>query len=125
MPTGTIRDNEQVKHLQDEIISMQKQLGWTKARLAGVIHCDLFEEHDDDAPSVQNFTESLKKQLSRPTTSSELLGRYIQIISEHPDYRKADRVVANPVRVGAVDFKLLKGISAIGKQFFKDIECDN
>ncbi|MDP5149939.1 hypothetical protein [Rheinheimera baltica] len=124
MPTGTIRDNQQVKQLQDEIISMQKQLGWTKARLAEVIHCDLFEENDNEAPSVKSFTDSLKKQLKRPTTPSELLRRYIRIISEHPDYRKADRVVANPIRVGVVDISILRGVTAASKQLLRDMEFD-
>ncbi|MDP5138339.1 hypothetical protein ORJ04_20530 [Rheinheimera baltica] len=124
MPTGTIRDNQQVKQLQDEIISMQKQLGWTKARLAEVIHCDLFEENDNEAPSVKSFTDSLKKQLKRPTTPSELLRRYIRIISEHPDYRKADRVVANPIRVGVVDISILRGVTAASKHLLRDMEFD-
>lgn len=124
MPTGTIRDNEQVKQLQDEIISMQKQLAWTKSRLAEVIHCELFEENDDEAPSVQNFTESLKKQLTRPTTASELLERYIQIISEHPEYRKADRVMANPIRLGAVDISILRSVAEASKQLLHDMEYD-
>ncbi|MBU2114676.1 MAG: hypothetical protein KKE94_13020 [Gammaproteobacteria bacterium] len=124
MPTGTIRDNKQVQHLQDEIIAMQKRLGWTKARLAEVIHCELFEENEDEAPSVQNFTESLKKQLTRLTTASELLERYIQIISEHPDYRKADRALSNPMRVGAVDIGILRGVSAASKQLLREMEYD-
>ena len=123
MPTGTIRDNKQVKQLQDEIISMQKQLGWTKAKLAEVIYCELNEEDEgDEEASIQKFTESLKKQLKRDSTPSELLKRYIRIISNHDDYRKAGRVVASPTRLGVVDISILRGVGEASRQFLQDIE---
>ncbi|MEH8016517.1 hypothetical protein MN202_04700 [Rheinheimera muenzenbergensis] len=125
MPTGTIRDNKQVKQLQDEIIAMQKQMGWTKARLAEVIYCELNEEDEDDEDaSIQKFTESLKKQLKRDSTPPELLKRYIRIICNHDDYRKAGRVVANPVLIGAVDISILRGVSAASKRLLQDMEYD-
>ncbi|GAB2930547.1 hypothetical protein GCM10027181_31940 [Rheinheimera gaetbuli] len=123
MPTGTIRDNEQVKHLQDEIIAMQKQLGWTKARLAEVIYCELNEEDEDDEDaSIQRFTESLKKQLKRDSTPVELLKRYIRIICNHDDYLKAGRVVANPTRLGVVDISILRSVAEASKQLLHDME---
>lgn len=122
MPTGTKRDTGQIKQLQDEINAMQKLLGWTKARLAEVIYCELNDEDDDEDASIQKFTASLKKKLTRDSTPPELLKRYIRIISNHDDYRKAGRVVANPTRLGAVDISILRGVGAASKQFLHDME---
>ncbi|MDP5029615.1 hypothetical protein [Paraglaciecola sp.] len=122
MPTGTIRDNQQVKQLQDEINAMQKQLGWSKPQLAEAIYCELHE--DDDTERMQRFAESLKKQLKRETTPIELLQRYIKIISDHDEFRKADRVLANPIRLDVVDISILRGVSAAAKLLLQDIECE-
>ncbi|WP_460861652.1 hypothetical protein [Rheinheimera gaetbuli] len=102
---------------------MQKQLGWTKARLAEVIYCELNEEDEDDEDaSIQRFTESLKKQLKRDSTPVELLKRYIRIICNHDDYLKAGRVVANPTRLGVVDISILRSVAEASKQLLHDME---
>lgn len=122
MSDGTKRDNEEQKQLQEQIIAMQHRLGWTQARLAEVIYCELNEEtavEDEDA-GIRRFTEALKKQLKRPTTSAETLQRYIDIISNHQDFRKANLVVANPIRLGAVDIQTLRGVSEISRKFIKE-----
>ena len=49
-------DTQKVQQLQDEIVSMLNQLGWTKARLAEVVYCELNEEDEDDEDaSIQKF----------------------------------------------------------------------
>jgi 3-hydroxyacyl-CoA dehydrogenase len=93
---------------------MQKQIGWTNTQLANVIYCELHEEDDDEL--MNKFAEKLKKQLKRDTTSPELLQRYIQLISNHHDFRRADFVLANPLRLGAVDQQILLAISTVSKK---------
>ncbi len=118
MPNGTKRDTEQVKQLQVQIKSMQKQLGWTNTQLANAIYCELFEEDDDDG--MQKFAETLKKQLKRDSTPTELLQRYIQLISRHQDYRRAGLIVATPIRLGVVDFQILRAVSAASQKLITD-----
>ncbi|MCC5453376.1 hypothetical protein LMJ53_16800 [Rheinheimera sp. UJ51] len=122
MPTGTKRDTNQIKELQAKINAMQKQLGWGRPQLAEAIYCELHE--DDDTERMQKFAESLKKQLIRETTPIELLQRYIKIISAHDEFRKADRVLANPIRLDVVDISILRGVSAAAKLLLQDIECE-
>lgn len=121
MPLGTKRDIEQLKELQAQIISMQQQLGWTQTQLAQAIYCELYEDDDDDE-RIKKFYDALKKQLKRDTTPVELLQRYVQIISNHDDFRRADLVVANPIRLGAVDISILRKISEISRNTLKSDE---
>lgn len=120
MPFGTKRDIEQVKQLQGQILSMQKQIGWTNTQLANVIYCELND--DDDYVSMSKFAETLKKQLKRETTNPKLLERYIKLISAHDDFRKSAMVFANPIRLGLVDYKILDALRTNSQQRIKELE---
>lgn len=115
----TKRDKEQQKELRTKIISMQQQLGWTQAQLAQAIYCELHED-DDDEECINKFCEALKKQLKRDSTPVELLQRYVQIISNHEDFRRANLVVASPTRLGVVDINILRGVSKLSRDLFRD-----
>lgn len=119
MPDGTKRDSDKQKQLQTKIISMQKQLGWTIVQLGQAIYCELYEDNDDEE-RIKKFCEALKKQLKRETTSIELLQRYVQIIGNHEDFRRAELVVQSPIRLGAVDINVLRKISEISRKAFQD-----
>lgn len=121
MQEGTKRDIEQIQQLQAQINSMQQQLGWTQAQLARVIYCELHED-DDDEKRIKNFCAALKKQLLRDTTAVELLQRYVRIIGSHEDFRRASLVVPNPIRLGAVDISILRGVSEVARDLLKDEE---
>jgi hypothetical protein len=120
LPFGTKRDIEQVKQLQGQILSMQKQIGWTNTQLANVIYCELND--DDDYVSMSKFAETLKKQLKRETTNPKLLERYIKLISAHDDFRKSAMVFANPIRLGLVDYKILDALRTNSQQRIKELE---
>lgn len=119
MPDGTKRDIEQIKQLQSQINSMQKQLGWTLVQLGHAIYCELHED-DDDEERINKFCDALKKQLKRDTTPVELLKRYVQIIGNHVDFQLANLVVASPIRLGAVDINILRGVSEISRNLLRD-----
>ncbi|GGW57766.1 hypothetical protein [Alishewanella tabrizica] len=119
MPEGTKRDIEQVKQLQSQISTMQKQLGWTLVQLGQAIYCELHED-DDDEERITKFCEALKKQLKRSTTPVELLQRYIQIMCNDEDFRRAEFVVQSPIRLGTVDINILRKISEISRNAFQD-----
>lgn len=122
MPFGTKRDTDQAKQLQAQIISMQKQIGWTNTQLANVIYGELHDEDNDEL--MKKFAETLKKQLKRDTTPPELLQRYIQLMISHDDFKKAALVVANPIRLGEVDIQILRGVNMSSQQRIKDLELN-
>lgn len=119
MPEGTKRDIEQIKQLQSQINTMHKQLGWTLVQLGQAIYCELHED-DDDEDRMTKFCEALKKQLKRDTTPVEHLQRYVQIISNLDDFRRANLVVQSPIRLGAVDINILRKISEISRNALQD-----
>lgn len=100
------------EQLKTEINLVRKQLGWSINQLAEVIAAD------DDACEVDmtKFTEKLKKQLQRKTTSAELLEGYLQIIRNHPDYKRTNRIAANPIRLDVVDLDILRAVQGIAAQ---------
>lgn len=126
MPERTKGDTKLVKELQAQIISMQKQLGWTQARLAEVIYCEMNDEGDveDEVAAIKKSTEALKKQLKRTSTPVELLQRYVYIISNHDDFQRANLVASNPIRLGAVDINILRGISEISRKLMDEERHD-
>lgn len=76
--------------LQKEIKRLIKRLGWSQKRLARELQA--MEEDDGCATNqeVKQYEERVKKHLTRPTVSSELLERYLQQIQEHEDFRRLD-----------------------------------
>lgn len=108
------------EQLKAEINLVRKQLGWSINQLAEVI------ASDDDAYEVDmtKFTEKLKKQLQRNTTSAELLEGYLQIIKNHADYKKTNRIAANPISLGIVDLGILRAVQECGAQVLFSDECE-
>lgn len=69
---------DEVKQLQAAIKSRLTEKGMSQAALAEKI---FVEDHDeDDETALASFTEALKKQLNRASTSPEKLRRYLEIL---------------------------------------------
>lgn len=69
---------DEVKQLQAAIKSRLTEKGMSQAALAEKI---FVEDHDeDDEAALASFTEALKKQLNRGSTSPEKLRRYLEIL---------------------------------------------
>ncbi|CAE6907613.1 hypothetical protein ACI2KX_06900 [Ectopseudomonas khazarica] len=69
---------DEVKQLQAMIKQRLEGKGMSLAELAEKI---FVEDHDeDDDAALKRFQASLKKQLSRPSTSPEKLRRYLEIL---------------------------------------------
>lgn len=69
---------DEVKELQVMIKQRLAEKGMSLAELAERIFVEDHEEEDEEAQN--RFTDTLKKQLSRPTTSPEKLRRYLEIL---------------------------------------------
>ena len=69
---------DEVKELQAAIKRRLAEKGMSQAALAEKI---FVEDHDDnDEIALASFTEALKKQLNRASTSPEKLRRYLEIL---------------------------------------------
>lgn len=69
---------DEVKHLQAMIKHRLAEKGMSLSELAERI---FVEDHDEDDPSsLKSFIETLKKQLTRSSTSPEKLRRYWEIL---------------------------------------------
>lgn len=120
MPKGTNRDMQTAEQLKAGINLIRKQLGWSYTFLAEVIA----SYDDSDEVDLSKFTEKLKKQLQRDTTSVELLDGYLKIIKNHPHFCKTNRIIANPIRLEAVDLSVLRAVQEMGESFLFDRDND-
>lgn len=72
--------------LQKQINLIKRQLKWTQNKLISVLYTELYET--DVEEEMRKFQERVKKELRRETTKPEKLQNYLNIISEHPDFKK-------------------------------------
>lgn len=113
-------DVEQIQHL---IKKLQHQLNWKFSTLVEVLYVELND--DDDSNKQTRFSESLKKQLSRKTTPKEKLERYLQIIKQHPDFKKLNLVHNTYIKTDDVISKTVAaGIKKISIDLDKQLEKD-
>lgn len=82
---GTSQKQKQIRYILEA-------LGWSQKQLADVLFEELYvDEHEDicDSPdAVDKFRQLLKKQLQRESTPENRLEQYIEILSEHPEFKK-------------------------------------
>ena len=106
---GTFWDKRIVKtkELQADIKSLIKKLKWSRKTLA----CEIFYDSTD----LARFEESLKKSLTRETTKPELLQRYLNIISQHRDFKKLKTIVPQYHQSGTLSKGMEIGMKNISK----------
>ena len=108
------------KELQMEIRRELAQLGWSIRRLAEII-----EAQSEDAGSIKDVmkvTERVKKQLKRPSTSSERLKYYLTLIHNHQEYQ--EELARRPVqfRNDVIDDQLGQFIEHRSKRRLRSIK---
>ena len=112
---GTFWDKRivQTKELQADIKSLIKKLKWSRKTLA----CEIFYELNEngDSTDLARFEESLKKSLTRETTKPELLQRYLNIISQHRDFKKLKTIVPQYHQSGTLSKGMEIGMKNISK----------
>lgn len=77
--------------LQSEIKGILATLKWSQKKFARVIYA---ETNDIDKENeIARFEESLKKDLSRPTTKPERLVEYLRILSLQDEFQKSGMIL--------------------------------
>ncbi|MFI3245492.1 MAG: hypothetical protein R3Y10_03230 [Ferrimonas sp.] len=109
------------KELQTEIKNLLDRLNWSQKRLARVIYTVTHEIDDED--EIRRFEEKVKKALVRPTTKPELLLGYLEVISQHCEFKSLDIVVPVYQKSGVLSERMEKGILSISKLATK-LLCD-
>jgi len=92
---------------------------WSQQRLA----YELLDELNENAtePEVVSFYESLKKALNRASTEPDLLRRYLDIISLHQDFEKANIIAPKYISTNQLSNDMESGMSQISKKIAKMI----
>ncbi len=103
---------KETKHLQNEIKKLIDGLNWSQKQLGEAVYFSRYD--DEDETEIQRMVEKVKKHLTRPTTKPEILAQYINVIANHPEYRKTQRVIPCYVSLGEFNPQFeqeMKGIS--------------
>lgn len=111
---------EKIDDLQSEIKTLIKRLDWSQKRLAREIYCSLHD--DDDVLEIRRMEEKVKKSLSRPTTSHELLEQYYQVVVNHPEFQKSQQIDPCYLSIGVLDSQSEKKMKDISKLITKIIK---
>lgn len=103
----------ETQRLQKEIKGLIKRLGWSQKRFAREIQA--MEEDADWATEVEvmQYEERMKKHLSRPTVSPELLERYLQQLQSHEAFAKLNVVVPYFVADETLSDEFVRGMRNI------------
>lgn len=110
------------KKLQGEIKKLIRQMGWTQARAARCIYCEL-NELDDDT-EIRRYEESFKKQLNRPTTSAEYLKRVYDILCRQRPARDLRKIKPTYVPGPSLHPAIQDGMLKISQEFDREVEGD-
>ncbi|MGF1727823.1 elongation factor Ts [Photobacterium nomapromontoriensis] len=77
---------------QHQIQQALNALGWSHKVFAEIVYEELYGDEyggslETDTEVIRKLAANIKKQLQRPSTPEELLDRYLNTLSEHPDYQ--------------------------------------
>ena len=107
----------ETKDLQKEIKLLLEKLNWSLPKLAEVIYVEKFDDDEaqDESIAIRKFISTLKKQLSRESTSAELLKEYLLIISNHSDFSKLGLVTPYYTKSNKLSNTMESGMKNISK----------
>ena len=77
--------------LQREIKSLLGKLNWSQKRLGRELYIVKCDYDDDD--EIRRYEEKVKKHLSRSSTDPELLQCYLDVISQHSEFKNLDIII--------------------------------
>ncbi|HCI75904.1 MULTISPECIES: hypothetical protein [unclassified Psychrobacter] len=116
---------EESKQLILEIKRVCERLGWSQKKLAEKIYLELND--DDNEKAIKAFSSTFVKRLQRSTTHPEQLKEYLSIISNLPEFQKADIVRNQYIPLGHLSDFIQKEILSISRGLDKklhDIEIE-
>ena len=100
--------------LQDEIKGILATLKWSQKRLGREFYIAQHDYDDDD--EIRRYEEKVKKDLSRKTTKPELLIKYLEIISQHNEFKNLNVVIPCYVKSGSLSDEIESGMLSISKE---------
>jgi len=108
--------------LQKKIKELSKKYSWSLPRLSRELYVQLHPDDDnDDENAMARFEASLKKQLSRPTTSAATLQRYLDIMIQDRLFKQENMVYPKPSTTSELDEEIIKGLTSISKKILKNL----
>ncbi len=100
--------------LQNEIKNIIAKLKWSQKRLGREFYIAQ-HDYDDDDDEIRRYEEKVKKDLSRKTTKPELLIRYLEIISQHNEFKNMDIIIPSYLKSGSLSDTIELGLHDISK----------
>lgn len=97
--------------LQSEIKGILATLKWSQKKFARVVYAETNDIDNDD--EIARFEESLKKELSRPTTKPERLVEYLKILSLQDEFQKSGMILPVYSKSGLLSEAMEQGIKDI------------
>ncbi|MEZ0148623.1 MAG: hypothetical protein AB9Q22_00690 [Candidatus Reddybacter sp.] len=115
------------KEIQNQIRSIASEMNWKLPKVAEVLFVAL---NEDDASineqmAINIFYEKLKGQLKRETTSSDLLNKYLNIMTNHPVYIKSNVVVPKYIFSNSISDALRSEMEITSKNITLSIRGDD
>lgn len=108
--------------LQKKIKELAKKYSWSQQQLSRELYVQLHpDDENDDEIAMTRFEASLKKQLNRPTTSTEILQRYLDIMIQDRLFKQENMIYSKPVPTTELDEELIKGLTSISKKILKNL----
>lgn len=108
--------------LQNKIKELAKKYSWSLQQLSRALYVELHpDDENDNEIAITRFEASLKKQLSRSTTSTATLQRYLDIMIQDRLFKKENMVYSKPVPTTELDEELIKGLTSISKKILKNL----
>jgi hypothetical protein len=102
------------KELQKEIKIMLGKLKWSQKKLGREFYYAK-HEFEDDLTEINRYEEKAKKDLSRNTTKPEILQSYLNLISQHNEFKGLDIIIPPYTKSGALSDEMERGMQRISK----------
>lgn len=110
---------KETKNLQNEIQNLLAELNWSQKQLGEAVY---FAHHDfdsEDETEIKRMVEKVKKHLTRPTTNTETLESYLEVIASHPEFTKTQRVIPRYVSIGEFEPQFEQEMKLISQSITK------
>ena len=103
--------------LQKEIKSLLGKLNWSQKRLGRELYTAKSDYDDDD--EIRRHEENVKKHLSRSSVDPELLQCYLDVISQHSEFKNLDIIIPQYQKSPILSETMEQGMNDISKLISK------
>ncbi len=111
--------------LQSEIKKLIKKIGWSLPKLSDVIYTAMHDEFEYDEDEALKFREKIKKQLSRKSTTPEILENYLHIISQDRKVERHEIIIPVYIKSKYLDSEMVEKMRSISRGITKSLVDKN